>query len=1020
MRSSRAMMEARAGRKLWPWLAFLILFDICCFFRGCHGLTNNMAELNDFFGALSPASKLGWPKADPCNAGWSVVKCSGSDVTEIYIKEMGLTGTLHQSLAQLPLLTRLDAQRNAIGGPLPTFNGTSAPLITTLYLGTNMFTSIPSDFFASLSGITILSLDDNPTLAPWSLPADLSINSGLTLLGLSNCSLVGSIPDSFASLTALGNLGLSYNALTGPLPLSLASTQMRELTLNNQAPPGLSGTLDVLSSMPGLVIAWLHSNSFTGAIPSDLPPGLQDFKINNNKLAGPVPASLSSLTALKTFYAQNNDLSGPLPSLGSVDVSLDTADFCDKTCDPAVLWFLTFLESVSYPQTLTTSWLGPKVCPGWHGVVCDATGTVTSINLPGLQLNGSISPVLSNFSGLTAIVLSNNHLTGVIPDSLTSLSKLTKLDVRNNDLSPPVPVFGPGVTVLTDGNPGLAPALPPAAGGVPPVVPPAAAEPPAAPVGGGAPPLSAPSRSPPPGAGSAPPSGPSPLTPPSKQQQPPSGAPDGKSPSSSPTPGTDGATTSNSSLAASQSSSIAVGAVAGPVAAVVVVILAAGVVLFCCFKKKRRGFFKVPSGSRVMIHPRNPSDPELGGGKGGKGGKGGSGSGSGSGGGSSSEMMIAGVEAGSNLVISIQVLREVTNNFSDDNVLGRGGFGVVYKGQLQDGTMIAVKRMEAAVVSSKGLDEFQAEIAVLTKVRHRHLVALLGYCVEGTERLLVYEYMPQGTLAQHLFDWDKAQEKALPWKKRMSIALDVARGLEYLHGLAHKSFIHRDLKPSNILLGDDFRAKVSDFGLVKLAPDGKYSVETRLAGTFGYLAPEYAVTGRVTTKADVFSFGVVLMELITGRRALDETQAEENMHLVTWFRRTNSSAAVGNGGAAANRDAFIKSVDPAIALALDEETLQTVLIVAELAGHCTAPEPYQRPDMGHAVNVLAPLVELWKPSSAYGDQDDAGGINMELSLPQALQQWQALGDLSMTSSLDDTKTSLPTGFADSFTSADGR
>ena len=159
---------------------------------------------------------------------------------------------------------------------------------------------------------------------------------------------------------------------------------------------------------------------------------------------------------------------------------------------------------------------------------------------------------------------------------------------------------------------------------------------------------------------------------------------------------------------------------------------------------------------------------------------------------------------------------------------------------MEDGTKIAVKRMESGVITSKALDEFQSEIAVLSKVRHRHLVSLLGYSVEGKERILVYEYMPQGALSMHLFHWKSLQLEPLSWKRRLNIALDVARGMEYLHSLAHQIFIHRDLKSSNILLGDDFRAKVSDFGLVKLAPDGKKSVVTRLAGTFGYLAPEYA------------------------------------------------------------------------------------------------------------------------------------------------------------------------------------
>jgi serine/threonine protein kinase len=193
-----------------------------------------------------------------------------------------------------------------------------------------------------------------------------------------------------------------------------------------------------------------------------------------------------------------------------------------------------------------------------------------------------------------------------------------------------------------------------------------------------------------------------------------------------------------------------------------------------------------------------------------------------------------------NVALPIEVIRQATDNFHEINITGRGGFGVVYRGELHDGTKIAVKRMESTVMGTKGMSEFQAEIAVLTKVRHRHLVALLGYCINGNERLLVYEYMPQGTLGQHLFECHDYGYTPLTWKQRITIALDVARGVEYLHSLAQQSFIHRDLKPSNILLGDSMRAKVADFGLVKNAPDGKYSVETRLAGTFGYLAPEYA------------------------------------------------------------------------------------------------------------------------------------------------------------------------------------
>ncbi|KAI7752165.1 hypothetical protein M8C21_022757 [Ambrosia artemisiifolia] len=366
---------------------------------------------------------------------------------------------------------------------------------------------------------------------------------------------------------------------------------------------------------------------------------------------------------------------------------------------------------------------------------------------------------------------------------------------------------------------------------------------------------------------------------------------------------------------------------------------------------------------------------------------------------------------GGNVVISIQLLREVTDNFSEENVLGRGGFGVVYKGELHDGTKIAVKRMESGVMGTKGLKEFQAEIAVLTKVRHRHLVALLGYCINGNERLLVYEYMPQGTLSQHLFNQREHKTISLSWKQRVSIALDVGRGVEYLHSLAQQSFIHRDLKPSNILLGDDMRAKVADFGLVRNAPDGKYSVETRVAGTFGYLAPEYAATGRVTTKVDVYAFGVVLMELITGRKALDETMPEDRSHLVTWFRRVLIS-----------KENIIKAIDQTLETE-DEETLESIYKVAELAGHCTAREPYQRPDMGHAVNVLGPLVQQWKPSQS--EEEDSYGIDLHMSLPQVLQRWQADEGTSrmFDDSFDQTQSSIvskPSGLADTFRSTDCR
>ncbi|KMZ56557.1 Receptor-like protein kinase-like protein [Zostera marina] len=363
-----------------------------------------------------------------------------------------------------------------------------------------------------------------------------------------------------------------------------------------------------------------------------------------------------------------------------------------------------------------------------------------------------------------------------------------------------------------------------------------------------------------------------------------------------------------------------------------------------------------------------------------------------------------------NLVISVQILRNITRNFAPENELGRGGFGVVYKGELHDGTMLAVKRMQSSIVTNAALNEFHSEISVLSKVRHRNLASLLGYSAEGNERILVYEYMSRGALNRHLFHWKKSNLEPLSWTKRLNISLDIARGVEYLHNLASQSFIHRDLKSSNILLGDDFRAKIADFGLVKCAPDGQNSVATRLAGTFGYLAPEYAITGKITTKADVFSFGVVLMELVTGLAALDENRPEESRHLATWFSQIKSDP-----------EKLKASIDPT--LNISETSLESISVVAELAGHCTARDPHQRPDMGHAVNVLSPLVEKWKPTSK--DDDECTGIDLQQSLLQMVKGWQAADCSlnSMSTSHDDSKGSTPSrpnGFAESFKSTDGR
>ncbi|CAN4124715.1 unnamed protein product [Withania somnifera] len=220
-----------------------------------------------------------------------------------------------------------------------------------------------------------------------------------------------------------------------------------------------------------------------------------------------------------------------------------------------------------------------------------------------------------------------------------------------------------------------------------------------------------------------------------------------------------------------------------------------------------------------------------------------------------------------------------TADFSAKNLLGAGGFGSVYKGCLPDGRDVAVKQL--VIGGRQGDREFRAEVEIISRVHHRHLVTLVGYCISENRRLLVYEYVPNNTLYFHLHAEGRP---VMDWTTRVKIAVGAARGIAYLHEDCNPRIIHRDIKSSNILLDSNFEARVSDFGLAKLAQDAKTHVTTRVVGTFGYMAPEYASTGKLTEKSDIYSFGVVLLELITGRKPVDTSQPLGDESLVEWAR----------------------------------------------------------------------------------------------------------------------------------------
>ncbi|XP_020581537.1 proline-rich receptor-like protein kinase PERK1 [Phalaenopsis equestris] len=219
-----------------------------------------------------------------------------------------------------------------------------------------------------------------------------------------------------------------------------------------------------------------------------------------------------------------------------------------------------------------------------------------------------------------------------------------------------------------------------------------------------------------------------------------------------------------------------------------------------------------------------------------------------------------------------------TDGFSDANLLGQGGFGFVHKGTLLNGKEVAIKQLKAG--SGQGEREFRAEVEIISRVHHKHLVSLVGFCISEVKRLLVYEYVQNNTLEFHLHETDRP---TMSWPTRLKIALGSAKGLAYLHEDCNPKIIHRDIKAANILLDYNFEAKVADFGLAKLAPDKSTHISTRVMGTFGYLAPEYASSGKLTDKSDVFSYGVMLLELITGKKPIDAAVSLDGS-LVDWAR----------------------------------------------------------------------------------------------------------------------------------------
>lgn len=864
----------------------------CCVWRGvtCDNATFKVAALNlsslNLDGEISPA--IGQLKA----------------LQSIDFRGNRLSGQIPDEIGDCSALIYLDLSFNELRGDIP-FSISKLKQLEELILKNNQLIGLIPSTLSQIPNLKILDLAQNklsgeiPRLIYWnevlqylglrgnnlqgSLSPDLCQLTGLWYFDVRNNSLSGSIPESIGNCTGFQVLDLSYNNFTGEIPFNIGFLQVATLSLQGNR---LSGQIpSVIGLMQALTVLDLSCNMLSGTIPPILGNLTYNEKmyLHGNRLTGSIPAELGNMSKLHYLELNNNLLTGLIPpELGKLTdlFDLNVANNLLEGHIPDSLGSCTNLNSLNVH--------GNKL----NGTIPRAfqkLESMTYLNLSSNHLNGSIPVELSRIGNLDTLDLSNNRISGDITANLGDLEHLLKLNLSFNDLTGSVPTeFGNlrSVMEIDLSNNHLSGPIPEELGQLQNIF---LLKLESNNLSGGVTSLANCLS----------------LSVLNVSYNNLAGyIPTGKNfsrftrDSFLGNPALCGFWLGSScnaprpAVRVSLSKAAILGIALGALAILLLILVAA------CWPQNPKPFLVGP-----FDKPVNYSSPKL-------------------------------VILHMNMALHVyeDILR-VTENLSEKYVIGYGASSTVYKCVLKNCKPVAVKKLYSHYPHCR--KEFETELETVGSIKHRNLVSLQGYSLSPTGNLLFYDYMENGSL------WDllhgATKKKRLDWERRLRVALGAAQGLAYLHHDCSPRIIHRDVKSSNILLDQDYEAHLTDFGIAKSLCASKTHTSTYLMGTIGYIDPEYARTSRLTEKSDVYSFGIVLLELLTGRKAVD---SECNLHQLILTKAANN--------------AVMDTVDPDINETCKD--LGEVKKVFQLALLCTKGHPADRPTMHEVVRVLGTLV----------------------------------------------------------------